>query len=104
MDLRMELSEVVIPCLEDGRLNVPMLKIQALADGVQVGRMLWHLDSGEIEKLWVAESWRRQGIATRMWEMAQHAPIKATHSAWRTNDGDAWAMAMGGDLPPRLQT
>ena len=103
MSYELSVSEPVIPCLEDGRLNVPMFRIEAKAGDVVIGRMLWHKSNGDIEKLWVATSFRRQGIATAMWRLSQTFEMPAKHSEWRTNDGDAWARAIGGELPPRLQ-
>jgi hypothetical protein len=43
----------------------------------------------------------RQGIGTGMYNYAQQAGLNPRHSTWRTDEGDAWARKVGGDLPPR---
>lgn len=96
-------STYVAPRIEDGRTDVPLFRIEATIDGEVVGRIVWHEVGGEVEKLWTAPKYRRQGIATDLWTLAhQQGVIAPQHSAWRTDDGDAWARSLTDDLPPRL--
>ena len=88
--------------LEDGRRNVLLHKVSAKTpDGAEIARLIWHDSNGEIEKLWVDAAYRRQGIATSLWKMAQWLNPAPVHSAWRTNDGDAWARSITNQLPER---
>lgn len=88
--------------LEDGRREVPLHKVTCWIDGQEVGRIVWHDSNGEIEKLWVDPAHRRQGIATELWLQAHESDGPAPqHSAWRTDDGDAWAKSFNTPLPER---
>lgn len=88
--------------LEDGRTDVLLHKLTATTNnGEEIGRLVWHDSNGEIEKLWVDVAYRRQGIATSLWRMAQWINPAPVHSAWRTDDGDAWARSITNDLPER---
>lgn len=79
-------------------------EITAVSDSGQVGRLVWDAEDGEISHLHVGEPVRRRGIATAMWETA-HEEAKTrgitppTHSSQRTQAGDSWARAVGGDVP-----
>jgi GNAT superfamily N-acetyltransferase len=88
--------------LEDGRKDVVLHKLSATnIDNIEIGRLVWHDSTGEIEKLWVAPEHRRQGIATALWIKAQSLNPAPQHSAWRTDDGDAWAKSITNELPER---
>jgi ribosomal protein S18 acetylase RimI-like enzyme len=77
----------------------------ARAEGQEIGHMHWnnrHIGSLEVEP-----EYRRQGVATGMWQEAQrlaetnkNVPAPQ-HSSDRTNMGTAWAKAVGGRLPRR---
>lgn len=43
---------------------------------------------------------RRQGIATGMLTSAKKAGLNPAHNKERTASGDAWAQAVGGEIPP----
>lgn len=98
-------SELVITNTEDGRREVRVLRL-----AVSLGDDLAYIDwepSGELYFIKVPAEYRRQGIATKLWEHAQeHArsfnlpPL--IHSEYRTNEGDAWAKSFGEKLPPRI--
>ena len=83
-----------------------MQQVTALAGGYEVGWLRWHnaaaregYAAGEITALGVAEAYQRQGVATRMFaEAARFGPV--VHSRVRTRAGEAWARAVGGELPP----
>ncbi len=76
-------------------------QIIAYIDGERVGCLPWD-EHGRIGFVIVEASYRRQGIATAMWEYAHTLPIvPPEHSPNRTDAGDAWAASVGGYLPPR---
>lgn len=75
-------------------------------DDYSKGWMQWADKTGELQHISVNWDSRRQGIATRMWDranqLAEERGIPApVHSPERTKEGDAWAKAVGGDLPKR---
>lgn len=43
----------------------------------------------------------RSGIGRGLWNHAQEAGLEPRHSPTRTDQGDAWAHAVGGRVPPR---
>jgi ribosomal protein S18 acetylase RimI-like enzyme len=101
----MKSSERVIPITEDGRRNIRVLRLE-LALGDDTAYIDWE-PSGELYYIKVPVEYRRQGLATRLWESAQVVARESglpplTHSEYRTNDGDAWAQAVGGVLPSRI--
>jgi hypothetical protein len=78
-------------------------------DHNDVGHLHWsHL--GPIQDINVKSEHRRKGIASAMYRMghqlATDYPDRVnsgpTHSMDRTPDGDAWAKAVGGFLPPKI--
>lgn len=76
------------------------------AGGEPVGRLLWRTGSrrpGEIHDLKVTEDHRRKGVATAMYNYAADSGIRPApkHSRERTDDGEAWAKAVGGPRPRR---
>ena len=59
---------------------------------------------GEIIHIEVIPSWRRQGLATAMRNLAVELAdelgwLPPGHSSTRTPDGEAWATAIGGPMP-----
>lgn len=108
-----EVATWVSPLLEDGSENVELAEVRVLAadpahgnvEQTRVARITWRLDTGEVEHLWVRENLRREGVATRLWDAARHLDPNVTHSAWRTDDGEAWAVKVasrdGEELPER---
>jgi len=69
-----------------------------------VGYIEWDIDDGEINKVYVGDSYRRLGIATKMWEMAtewaeENDEVVPEHSSSRTKAGDEWAKSIGGKIP-----
>jgi hypothetical protein len=67
----------------------------------------WHKGTGEVFSINVASDRRRQGLATAMWHRAHAISAKnpdvipPQHSRIRSPEGDAWARAVGGELPER---
>lgn len=90
------LRRLVLHAVEDGRRDVPAFEL-TVGD---IARLRWEEDTGEVHSMWVAELHRRQGIMRALWEQA--VPLGIKHSRWRTDDGDAFARAVGGELPTRL--
>lgn len=71
-----------------------------------VGQISWSpREDGRIRDVYVQPAFRRQGIATRLFEKAQHLStqfddvMSPKHNASRTVSGDAWAKSVGGELP-----
>lgn len=80
--------------------------------GEVIGKMTWWektvANAGEIDKIDVAENYRRMGIGTSMLNKAkelsqvdENIPFPI-HSATRTEMGEAWARSTGDILPPRV--
>ena len=77
----------------------------------EVGKLEWNGSTGEVIEIEVERrtfadgqrDYRRQGIATAMWEWGQTMSPRPKHSKFRTDDGDAWAKTVNGPLPRRFQ-
>ncbi len=56
---------------------------------------------GEINSIYVYEAYRRRGLATQLFMFAQETEgiPSPLHSQYRSSEGDAWAKAVGGNLP-----
>ena len=79
-------------------------EIMAHDNSGQLGRLLWNADDGEISHVYVGDKLRRRGIATDMWNEAHSEAlyrgiIDPEHSSRRSQEGDAWAKSIGGDIP-----
>lgn len=66
----------------------------------------WDPQHGMIKHVGVAEAHERRGIATAMYHLAQRLSSQygvpaPQHSMDRTDEGDAWARKVGGELPER---
>lgn len=86
--------------------SYPTQRVRAYtSDGAFAGRLTW--SPKQVEEVSVPEDFRRQGIATGMWNHAQqvaseNARVPAPkHSKDRTDAGDAWARSVGGRVPRR---
>jgi len=58
---------------------------------------------GRREILDMGVLFKRQGVGTGMYRYAQDEGLNPAHSSWRTEEGDAWARKVGGDLPERTK-
>jgi hypothetical protein len=73
----------------------------------EVGRLSWINEGGTIADIGVRPDYRRRGVATGMWNEAYRLNdvdpdiVSPTHSSNRTDEGDAWARSVGGELPER---
>ena len=56
---------------------------------------------GEVRTVFTDDRFRRQGLATALWDVAARLGMEPRHAGNRTDDGDGWARRVGGDLPPR---
>ena len=73
-------------------------------EGKQIGNLQWNRRSKRIHWVGVDQNYRRQGIASHMWDLAHQVSAELgkpgpKHSTVRWNEGDAWAKSVGGDLP-----
>ena len=74
--------------------------------GLVVGTLQWHPKTGDVNWVRTHQDYRGLGVATTMWEKANKLSadtgIKAPkHSKHRTEEGEAWAKQVGGEMPPR---
>lgn len=81
--------------------------LEAVHDDSVIGNLEWYPKSRTVKEVFVEEPFRRQGVATGLWNEA-HRLAKETrgvqppkHSSQRTNEGTAWAKSVGGRLPKR---
>lgn len=78
--------------------------IVAQQQGQHVGKMEWDIGTGDIVNIEVHPNHRRKGIATAMWNQAQDITGgNVGHSETRSDDGEAWAQSVGGDIPKRFE-
>jgi len=89
-----------------GRLHI----ITAKADNEEVGHLSWANEKGsrtfdlnphEVYNVQVQKPYRRQGVATNMWHMAQEIDPEVAHSPERSPAGNKWARSVGGPDPWR---
>jgi hypothetical protein len=90
-----ELRRFVMRITEDGLRDVPMVELRNA-----FGHLVWREQTGEIESMFVQPWHRRRGTMRGLWEAAQTIQ-EVHHSEWRTDDGEAFAKAVGGHLPKR---
>jgi hypothetical protein len=74
--------------------------------GLVVGTLQWHPQTGDVNWVRTHQDYRGLGVATTMWEKAHKLSadtgIKAPkHSKHRTEEGEAWAKQVGGEMPQR---
>ena len=80
--------------------------LQVNKEDEPVAHMQWNPDKGEIADIHVEEPYRRQGIATSMWNKSQQwsadkGLTSPVHNPKRTEAGDAWAKSVGGSVPEK---
>lgn len=73
-------------------------RLVATVKGEVVGR-LYLLDDGEVEWIETQEEYQRRGVATALWDHAVRVGLNPRHSPCRYDEGTAWAVSVGGDLP-----
>lgn len=79
-------------------------KISVFNNSGAVGYIEWDTDSGEVEKVYVGEPFRRLGVGTYLWELAtewaeKNDEVAPEHSSRRSEAGDAYARSIGGRVP-----
>jgi GNAT superfamily N-acetyltransferase len=81
-------------------------EITAMHGGRAIGSLDWisTTEGPKVSSVAVSPDHRRQGVASAMYERAsQHAGQPLRHAVHRTDEGDAWARSVGGELPARKQ-
>ena len=79
----------------------------ATPEGREIGRLRWWTVGGAVSDVAVSPNFRRRGVATGMWNEAYRLNaqdpdiVSPSHSSSRTDEGDAWARSVGGELPER---
>jgi len=68
-------------------------------DGESLSTLMLTPD-GEVEWIGTLPRYRRKGYARALWEHVKAQGITPRHSDSRSREGTAWALAVGGDLPP----
>ncbi|SRR6266536_655050 len=81
----------------------------ALNDLAPVGHLRWSIEDGELFFVLVDAAFRRMGVASVLWKVAGEVAEargwpRLRHSDSRSVEGDAWARAVGGHLPPPSST
>ena len=76
-------------------------------EGNEVGHLQWAPKTGKILDLYVTPVHRRQGVASALFNGAkglasEYGVKRPQHSSDRSDQGDAWARAVGGRLPRRV--
>lgn len=67
-------------------------------DGQVAGSLYVTTDTQEVAQIEVTKDYRRQGIATQLWEAATaQMDVYHAYEAHRTEDGQAFAEAVGGE-------
>lgn len=74
--------------------------VAVLPDGTNIAGLTLDPKDHEITLVWTARAHRRQGIARALFEHAKRQGFDPQHSPHRTRAGDAWAHAVGGEVPP----
>jgi GNAT superfamily N-acetyltransferase len=69
-----------------------------------MGYIEWSEDDGEVEKIYVGDKLRRQGLGTYLWELATDYSEKNNlelpqHSSRRSYEGEQFAQSIGGYIP-----
>lgn len=70
-----------------------------------MGNIQWNKDSGEIVSVDVKSRYQRLGVANTLFHDARRAAreqglTEPKHSEDRSDQGDAWAKQVGGEVPP----
>jgi GNAT superfamily N-acetyltransferase len=91
----------------DNEVERHTVTTQHTPTGAYAGSMIWSgyedTDNGHLQSIEVDPKFRRQGLATKMWNHARELSYKnpnihfPQHSAFRTPEGDAWARAVTED-------
>ena len=77
-------------------------------DGERIARLTMFPHTGEIDRLWVAEDHRRQGLATHLYnytkQMSEEMGVPGPkHSPRMTRAGLEWAKSVGGQMPDKVK-
>lgn len=69
-----------------------------------VGYIIWSMEDGEVDKIYVGDNCRRKGLGTYIWDTAtefseQKGLPPPEHSSRRSYAGDQFAKSIGGYIP-----
>ena len=78
--------------------SLGMVKI--VKDGEQVGYATWNKETKIIENIQVFSGHRGKGLSKVLWSESKKLEPELKHSEYRTPDGDRFAHATGGYVPP----
>jgi len=71
------------------------------ADGTVISELYVDMTTLEVRNIWTHEDHREQGHATALWTAAtEMLPVRHSHAAHRTDDGDRFAARVGGETAP----
>lgn len=84
---------------DDSTYHIDAFHPDAYGGNVPFAGMTWNRSSGEIHNIYVDNPWRRQGVATKMYNEAHDFPTKPLHAPTksRTALGKKWSASVGGD-------
>lgn len=68
----------------------------------RVGTLEWNR-RGVITWVETVPRHKRRGVASQLWHAVRAAGVPLSHAPERTDDGQAWAMAVGGRRPRRVK-
>jgi Acetyltransferase (GNAT) domain len=79
-------------------------RIDVFNNSGAVGYIEWDSSDGEVIKIFVGKPYRRQGVATHLWELAtewaeNNNELPPEHSSRRSKEGDEFAKSIGGYIP-----
>ena len=88
--------------------KVHNIRMEDEKTGDFVGGIEWHKDTGEILGVDTQKQYRRKGVATTLFHEAKNVAkeqglAEPVHSADRSDLGNKWAKAVGGNLPKRVK-
>jgi ribosomal protein S18 acetylase RimI-like enzyme len=76
--------------------------VAAAHEGQIIGHLTWGPGNTKIQQLWVHPQYRRHGVADALYQRSQWVEPGLRHHTDRTEAGNAWATAAGGELPEHL--
>lgn len=94
----MILEDVILKYESHSQGELTEHEVSAYYQGRLIGQLPWD-ETGKIGVVAVGRKFRRQGVATKMWNHAQTFDVPPQHSPNRTSSGNAWAHAVGGYVP-----
>lgn len=88
--------------IKQGREKGGYHAVAAAHNGMIIGHVTWGPGDDRVRQLWVHPQYRRRGIADAIYARAKWVEPGLGHHPDRTPAGDAWAHAVDGEVPERL--